>query len=878
MENYEQNWEKAIKSLNGNTAGFMGLRNMTKAFFTVMNWMDPNRFKPNHSYGNLSIGFLLTTIIKVFIIIYILIKHEGIPQEVHDSVNILLGTPLEQRLIEWYLDAVYQDFSKLFNEKLQRWRDTWKNFRANHSSDDSLEVWVAKSYTEIISEIHSHYKKCETLFLILANRTEAILLYELRYNTMLHSSLQDQSKPYSATSSSFKEMTKLVYRRNYKIFVQLRKNQVSLPGTSLSYLNKKDSPLNESELFTWKSKDDLNAIVASQEKGDNRIEQHDLSIDDTNLSSDEESEESCEEAQNFSSIEDITTDFRTFLVLCKQLDELDLIVRTKDILEELLCELIEERIQKTCGKVFDKPHLRRSTNWLYSSLYSWLQVVLLPEIQANTETAKEKMTRWSQRLNYHFCMVFCDLRISQMFDLIVDFPESKPAIEDLLMCMDKLDQDHRYRLVQSLHSSFRKRLLIPGATTTDILKTYISTIKCLRLLDPPGVLLEKVTSSIRSYLRGRSDTVQCLVSCWMDEKNPNSELIEELGRATIPVPDHEDENAEFDNDNWGTWVPDPMDAGPNYKSTIYRSADITNILISIFDNPDVIIEEIQKQMAYRLLAITDYDTTKEALIFNIADSKRMDNLVHTCGYLAPQPSDGTAASNSEESGEAPLHAHIISKLFWPPPKNEELLPPDPIQDMVYKFEGTYTIHKQRRKLEWFPNLGTVDLKIELEDRTLELSVAPVYATIIYHFQKQETWWLDALADKMNMDPAKLRKKIPFWIDRGVLKSVGPDLWKLLEKSEGTNAGAFISTDESNIAIQTIERERLDELRVYWTFIQTMLTNLGALSLDRIHNMLITVVQTPRYTAKVDELKEYLGLCMREEKIEQIGSLYQLKDL
>jgi anaphase-promoting complex subunit 2 len=54
-----------------------------------------------------------------------------------------------------------------------------------------------------------------------------------------------------------------------------------------------------------------------------------------------------------------------------------------------------------------------------------------------------------------------------------------------------------------IYFSFRKRLLIPGAGTMDIINTYISTIKCLRLLDSSGVLLEKITGPFRNYLRYR---------------------------------------------------------------------------------------------------------------------------------------------------------------------------------------------------------------------------------------------------------------------------------------------------------------------------------------------------------------------------------------
>jgi hypothetical protein len=46
-----------------------------------------------------------------------------------------------------------------------------------------------------------------------------------------------------------------------------------------------------------------------------------------------------------------------------------------------------------------------------------------------------------------------------------------------------------------------KRLLQPGAATYDILQQYVSTIKVLRYLDPPGVLLYGVAEPIRRYLR-----------------------------------------------------------------------------------------------------------------------------------------------------------------------------------------------------------------------------------------------------------------------------------------------------------------------------------------------------------------------------------------
>jgi anaphase-promoting complex subunit 2 len=86
-----------------------------------------------------------------------------------------------------------------------------------------------------------------------------------------------------------------------------------------------------------------------------------------------------------------------------------------------------------------------------------------------------------------------------LFDIIVDFPESTAALEDLLKCLNKTHQHPE--LVRSLHSMFQKRLLHPGAQTSDIITQYILTIKALYLLDPSGILLESVSNCIKDYLR-----------------------------------------------------------------------------------------------------------------------------------------------------------------------------------------------------------------------------------------------------------------------------------------------------------------------------------------------------------------------------------------
>lgn len=113
---------------------------------------------------------------------------------------------------------------------------------------------------------------------------------------------------------------------------------------------------------------------------------------------------------------------------------------------------------------------------------------------------------------------------------------SSPANEDLKQCLEYTGQHSK--LVESFISALQYRLLTAGASTNDILHQYVSTIKALRTIDPAGVFLEAVGEPIRDYLRGRKDTIKCIVTMLTDGTggNPNvfgnagDSLLEELNR------------------------------------------------------------------------------------------------------------------------------------------------------------------------------------------------------------------------------------------------------------------------------------------------------------------------------------------------------------
>lgn len=91
-------------------------------------------------------------------------------------------------------------------------------------------------------------------------------------------------------------------------------------------------------------------------------------------------------------------------------------------------------------------------------------------------------------------------------NLIVEYPESLPALEDLNKCLPNTDL--RPLLTKKLQKAMETRLLHPGVSTPDILTAYVASIRSMRVLDPSGLLLETVTQPVHQYLRSREDTVR----------------------------------------------------------------------------------------------------------------------------------------------------------------------------------------------------------------------------------------------------------------------------------------------------------------------------------------------------------------------------------
>ncbi len=462
-------------------------------------------------------------------------------------------------------------------------------------------------------------------------------------------------------------------------------------------------------------------------------------------------------------------------------------------------------------------------------------------------------------------------RTTELYDIILDYPNSKPALDDLKACVYKTDQ--RSSLVSRLRHQLHHRLLHPGLPTAQIILTYIHTIRCLRLVDPQGVLLSRVAPPVRAYLRARDDTIRCIVLSMIEE---GSELVDELkvGEGRVV----QDERGEAESYGDPQWVPDPIDAPEDFRKS--RGADVVQMLVSIYPTKDLFIKELQVLLAQRLLALTDYAALeREVQNVEILKLRFGDQNLHGCEVMINDLKDSRAIDDAVRaevghtlSGEGGMHARIVSRLFWPSFQAAGLTLPGQLARMQRAYTRAYVGVKPDKKLKWIPQLGAVNLTLDLRDRSITADCTPLQAAIAELFGQQDTWTTDDLAIELGvMDSGLVRNGLYFWNNLGVLKALPADEWRLLEeKDAGTEAGAAHVIEAAAEAVQSVEAQQVEQMKVYWQFVQAMLSNLGAASSSKIHSRLTMLV--PSYKGRtVEELAAFMevmlgeGLVTRTEK-------------
>jgi len=559
-----------------------------------------------------------------------------------------------------------------------------------------------------------------------------------------------------------------------------------------------------------------------------------------------------------------------------------------------------------------------SPSVVIAQLHDWIEnkfarfvVEILASMKDDDTMAADKLTevthtdveRW-QEMGINRLGI---LRTDELFNIIVDWDDSRGAIEDLRRYVTV--PASRTYLTSTFCTIVSHRLLQPGASTHEILQSYISIIRAFTVLDPKGVLLDRVARPIRRYLRERDDTVTIVVAGLLadpeDEAVAGDALVElavEMSKSNNLKGEDDADDGELDFDDLN-WMPDPVDAGPEYKKS--KNSDVIGSLISLFESKDVFVKEFQKILGERLLK-KEYEFDREirvlellklrfgeaalqaceVMLRDIQDSRRVDTVIHK--------DQGLDLGDEYVPG---LHSHIVSHLFWPSLHSETFFIPPEISALQSRYSSGFETLKQSRKLTWLHALGQVTVTLDLEDRTVIEEVQTWQASVIHAFQPSPagdasspvTRTFNELLEKLEMTDALLQNALTFWIGKLVLKhtSASPPSYIVLETlsdedaahpgtlSAANAAAAETATAAAAPAVLSEHEVAQEKMEVYWQYVVGMLTNGGPMPLQQIVMMLKLTVPGG-FPFGNEELKTYLEVEVRGGKLDFAGGVYKIK--
>lgn len=513
------------------------------------------------------------------------------------------------------------------------------------------------------------------------------------------------------------------------------------------------------------------------------------------------------------------------------------------------------------NRALDKSVTHAQAPWCIVSLRDWVEnqfgrVALLVLSQVDDSGATPGIVsladiqQWKETATGRLAA----LRISELFDIVLQWPASKGALDDLKASVTT--PQRRWELTTTFSAALQKRLLHPARSTIDILRFYVSMIRTFHALDHSKVLLSRVVPSLQLYLVQREDAVHVVVKGLLaspeevekaqkasssqgniasegGSRGPNGKLVELAILLNDPDQqrrtDIDDDDLDWDDMDW---VPDPVDAGVNYKRP--RSEDVIGTLINTLGSEDAFIKEFQNIIAEHLLSTqTDFSQEQklldllkkrfgntavqncEVMIKDIYDSRKVDTHIRKfeLGQPAQPPrSFGTPATplvfmdigrqldmDEKMQGQVPYHARILSRLYWPNIIEETFNLPQPVVEQQKKYENGYERLKAARKLNWLHQLGQATVELELEDRTVNVECKTFEAAVIYAFQSDEEVevgnnspiYISAhdLQQKLQMDEELVMQALDFWQSQQVLTrySTDPDTYTVLERKDSPPA-------------------------------------------------------------------------------------------
>uniref|UniRef100_A0A915JL65 Anaphase-promoting complex subunit 2 n=1 Tax=Romanomermis culicivorax TaxID=13658 RepID=A0A915JL65_ROMCU len=345
-----------------------------------------------------------------------------------------------------------------------------------------------------------------------------------------------------------------------------------------------------------------------------------------------------------------------------------------------------------------------------------------------------------------------------------------------------------------------------------------------------------------------------------------------------------------------------------------KSADIIGMLVEVYGSREMFVREYSQLLAERLLKSPDFEksgdglkssyrkSTKSTLAMQILtfmwnecchDTHRVENEVrylemlklrfgesemHQCEVMLKDVTDSQRIDifikSFKDNALCEVSALIFSAQFWPQMKEEPLEWPAEVKNVFELFRQRFESLKASRSLDWKPNLGIVQIELTLDGKSIDFSVSPLLATIMYLFQEKDRWTVDEIAMKLKISQSVIMRRIGWWSNYGILKLLNDNSWKLADAFPSQITSVVMDEDEEMDSMPSDE-DKEQQLEVYWLYITGLLKNLESLSAERIFTLLKMFGGQKKEELTLETVQNFLQKKVRDQMLVQVNEVYKL---
>ncbi|KAG8343273.1 hypothetical protein TRVL_05901 [Trypanosoma vivax] len=548
----------------------------------------------------------------------------------------------------------------------------------------------------------------------------------------------------------------------------------------------------------------------------------------------------------------------------------------------VLVNSISSRIDELDNN-FTVARIQSCMKWKDSVVNTFVCVALSPD--PDDSELRSEVNRWCEDLEQLLLVSFGRKRIASFWDVVVDYPDSTPTLQDIRFCLLRCADDTlRSELIQTTKGMLASRLHRAGTCTEYILDVLINTIHSLCVLlsknDQSSVIFTIVGDTLE-HLKKRKDCVSAVVRA-ITQPSADTVLHAELSNYNT-------ENAVDDSD-----TKDDMGASqdePDHSPlSIQEKPDVLRVLLSTI-SVNLLVEEYRQALASKLLGrpMHKFDTTPEeevlerlkcafgedvlapcvVMIRDIQSSRRYTEMVKDA-HRGAVPS---GVSPRQLKRDWPLSLDVLSATSWPklstcPPPGESIPLPDrynphpEVASAMQEAMAEYKRLKANQCLEWVLSHGFVTLELKQQDFSSGSIVAVTYdlsvflASVVLYVrdissETNSSVPLTLLEERMHIKWQVIQQRISHILPSVLVYA---DEQNSLSLQTNYVSAANFTFDEAKEVSEQPAGLSQEQLEVFLPILTAMLRARGACAVNVIFN---SMKMLGGFTGTIDDMKRLL---------------------